>query len=365
MTKIQNNPKWKGKRQENFGDVHGYAALATILSREIHGGAFQPGEKLPGARAIAMQYGVGRRVACSALDLLAMKGIVRCKARSGYYVSGEIQPGRRYRIGVFSFGLQPYVCGEILSHIYHALMLRGYSMVYGSDCEKKGGTLKKFLKDNPEIDALLLHGFMTEGALKALSGWRKPYLLMGVYPHLAEKHPCEDGGYEQMLEDSLTESLKPFRGKHVACVLGDRSSPSDRAVMETIRTAIQRSGALANASSLRHADGNGFGVIRNLLKKEKPDVLISIGIFLVAAARLFQEEPELPRPYVIGIGKIDFPHGVTPAVDHFVSLDTYKRIAYSSVDSILRMLEEERTTPSESEKSAIAEIKANTGFEKT
>lgn len=365
MTKIQNNPEWKGKGKKSSGDIHGYAALATILSREIHGGAFQPGEKLPGARAIAMQYGVGRRVACCALDLLAMKGIVRCKARSGYYVSEDIRPGRRYRIGVFSFGLQPYVCGEILSHIYHALMLRGYSMVYGSDCEKNGGTLKKFLKDNPGMDALLLHGFMTENALKALSGWKRPYLLMGVYPHLAENHPCEDGGYKQMLENALTESLKPFSGKHVACVLGDRSSPSDRVVMETVRAAIQKSGTFTNASSLRHADGNGFGLIRNLLKKERPDVFISIGIFLVAAARLFQEEPELPRPYVIGIGKIDFPHGVTPAVDHFVSLDTYKRIAYSSVDSILRMLEEERTTPSESEKSAIAEIKANTGFEKT
>lgn len=62
-------------------------ALRDRIVTGLHVGRYSGGERLPGARAIARDFGVNERVALAALHALAREGIVTLRPRAGAYVT--------------------------------------------------------------------------------------------------------------------------------------------------------------------------------------------------------------------------------------------------------------------------------------
>lgn len=60
--------------------------LAERLAQGISSGVYAPGSRLPGERELAAQFGVSRPTVRSALQVLASRGIVTIRNRSGAYV---------------------------------------------------------------------------------------------------------------------------------------------------------------------------------------------------------------------------------------------------------------------------------------
>lgn len=334
MTIIKNNPKLRSVK----GNINGYAALAQILCTKIHDGEYAPGQRLDGARQIAEQFGVGRRVAVCALDLLAMKGLVRAEARRGYFVSESMRPGFSYTVGIYLCKIQPFSFGEELSIISRDLSYYGYELIYGCDMER-GSSLKRFLSDNPKMDAIFLTGDINEADLKQLSNWKKPYLLVGAHRHLPGQ-PFEDAAFDRLIEEHLTQRLLPFRGKRFAAIVGDKNSISDRLVLAAAQRAAETAGCIIEPGSLVFTDGSGQSLVGRLLAQCKMDVIFSLGIFLVAIARIFQTEPDLVKPHVIGLDEVMYPAGVVPPDIDYLNLRVNCRIAHDSVTRMMEMLGE-------------------------
>jgi DNA-binding transcriptional MocR family regulator len=61
-------------------------ALAAELESMIESGAFRPGERLPSSRALARSHNASAATVMEAYELLADRGLVETRPRSGYYV---------------------------------------------------------------------------------------------------------------------------------------------------------------------------------------------------------------------------------------------------------------------------------------
>lgn len=60
------------------------------LRKQIRQGQFQPGEKLPGVRTLAEQFGVCKHTVCTALELLAQDGLIEKQQGRGIFVAHDI-----------------------------------------------------------------------------------------------------------------------------------------------------------------------------------------------------------------------------------------------------------------------------------
>lgn len=63
-----------------------YATLANTLRTGIEGGAYQPGERMPGVRTLSTQQGVSIATAVMAYRTLEQEGFLESRQRSGFYV---------------------------------------------------------------------------------------------------------------------------------------------------------------------------------------------------------------------------------------------------------------------------------------
>lgn len=321
----------------------GYPVLAEKLARKILSGEYTPGDKLS-ARAIAVEAGVGRRVAGCALDLLAVKGLLRVEARKGFYVSESVRTGNHSRIGIFIFGMSPLQSGRMLAEVNSEIQASGCEAVYGSDAEEMY-TFHEWLANHPGLDGLLLDGYIADRMLKPLQKWRKPYLLMGIHD-TDNRHPCEDADFAVRMTDRLTEIFRPFGGKRIATILGDASSGSDRALMTAVRTAALRVGSDPDPELFVHADGAGYACMEKMLKITRPDVLYTVGAFQIALARLLAKQPDLTPPYVIG-PKARMPPGLGDICDlHPEPFRIESEIAVRSVRRLLDLIKIQRSHPS-------------------
>lgn len=60
--------------------------LADLLQRQIHDGAYRPGDKLPSLRALAQLHGYAKNTVVAAFERLVTRGLVEPRRGSGFYV---------------------------------------------------------------------------------------------------------------------------------------------------------------------------------------------------------------------------------------------------------------------------------------
>ncbi|SFD45762.1 DNA-binding transcriptional regulator, MocR family, contains an aminotransferase domain [Thiohalospira halophila DSM 15071] len=65
---------------------HRYEAVARALEEAIEAGVHGPGDRLPGVRKLAAQFGVSVSTVVAAEHLLEDRGLIEARPRSGYYV---------------------------------------------------------------------------------------------------------------------------------------------------------------------------------------------------------------------------------------------------------------------------------------
>ena len=69
-----------------------YETLADEVAAAIRAGTLRAGDRLPSVRATAASHGVNASTVFQAYYLLEARGLVRARARSGYFVVGEAPP---------------------------------------------------------------------------------------------------------------------------------------------------------------------------------------------------------------------------------------------------------------------------------
>lgn len=67
----------------------GYLAIIEQLRKELDGGRYKPGEKLPSEKELCSRFGASRSTVREALAALAYVGVVEVRGGSGYYVIGN------------------------------------------------------------------------------------------------------------------------------------------------------------------------------------------------------------------------------------------------------------------------------------
>ncbi|MFA9461247.1 PLP-dependent aminotransferase family protein [Thiohalorhabdus methylotrophus] len=74
-----------------------YQQVALELGHQIEQGVYQPGEKLPGVRRLARQFGVSVNTTLHALEQLEGEGRLTARPRAGFYVKAATTPIREPR----------------------------------------------------------------------------------------------------------------------------------------------------------------------------------------------------------------------------------------------------------------------------
>jgi DNA-binding GntR family transcriptional regulator len=72
-----------------------YVQVADDLRRAVERGEYQPGQRLPSGRALAMQYEVALNTAQRAVDLLKAEGILVSYPPRGVFVSSPSEESER------------------------------------------------------------------------------------------------------------------------------------------------------------------------------------------------------------------------------------------------------------------------------
>jgi len=93
-------------------------ALARELEAMIESGTFRPGERLPSSRALALSKGASPATVMEAYELLADRGVVETRPRSGYYVRARVpgaksRPARRAQPAVETVAVSDLVFGVL------------------------------------------------------------------------------------------------------------------------------------------------------------------------------------------------------------------------------------------------------------
>ena len=73
-------------------------ALRDRIVNGLHVGRLKGGERLPGTRALAAEFGVNDRVVMAALRALAAEGFVVLRPRSGAYSTSSRRPSSGSRV---------------------------------------------------------------------------------------------------------------------------------------------------------------------------------------------------------------------------------------------------------------------------
>src|SRR5690349_10614219 len=69
-----------------------YEALAADVAASIRSGALKPGDRLPSVREASRSRNVSPSTVFEAYYRLEAQGLIRSRARSGYYVAPRIRP---------------------------------------------------------------------------------------------------------------------------------------------------------------------------------------------------------------------------------------------------------------------------------
>lgn len=68
-----------------------YHQLCELMTQRIVSGAYAPGQKLPGVRELALQYGVNPNTAQRTMAELEQQGLVHSERTAGRFVTTDIE----------------------------------------------------------------------------------------------------------------------------------------------------------------------------------------------------------------------------------------------------------------------------------
>lgn len=74
-----------------------YHQLAELMTRQIVSGVYAPGQKLPGVRELALQYGVNPNTAQRTMAELEQQGLVYSERTAGRFVTEDTEAIVRIR----------------------------------------------------------------------------------------------------------------------------------------------------------------------------------------------------------------------------------------------------------------------------
>lgn len=80
-----------GDSSDAANPAYAYETVAEHIAGSIAAGQYPPGKRLPSLRDLANTHGVSQRTVIHAIRVLADRGLIEARDRSGYYVAGGVQ----------------------------------------------------------------------------------------------------------------------------------------------------------------------------------------------------------------------------------------------------------------------------------
>lgn len=273
-------------------------AIANHLISEIRNGHYKPGEKLKSVRSIADQYGVGRQIALSAIQLLARNNLVYTEKGSGTFVRHDLRTDRYNRIGLFINRMNPAYSWETLKTAGEMLAKENYSLILGANFEEDF-TLSDWLKKKTELDGILLEGLLDDKLLKSVSAAGIPYVVIGNYD-IDAKHPQATADIKDFLCSNLAVSIRKSGCRKIGAILGSPDLRADRESAEGVTAAIKEAGLPVDRSLIRQCEEDAYADIVYLLEnaEPRPDFIFVHGIYAASLQKYFANHDPSHRPYV-------------------------------------------------------------------
>lgn len=273
-------------------------AIANHLISEIRNGHYKPGEKLKSVRSIAEQYGVGRQIALSAIQLLARNNLVYTEKGSGTFVRHDLRTDRYNRVGLFINRMNPAYSWETLKTAGEMLAKENFSLILGANFEEDF-SLSDWLEKKTELDGILLEGLVDDKLLKSVSAAGIPYVVIGNYD-IDSKHPQATADIKDFLCSNLAAAIKKSGCSTVGAVLGSSCLRADRESGEGVRDAIRLAGLKLHENLICQTNEDAYADIVYLLENAapKPDFIFVHGIYAASLQKYFVNHDPSHRPYV-------------------------------------------------------------------
>ena len=247
--------------------------LARTLMQEIHSGKYKGGEKLESIRTLAERYKVGRQVVLSAFDLLAKQDLIYTKARSGVFVKEKERPFH-YRIGFFKNAINP-ARSDSINLLYQIALRYGFHLICGSNFEGDT-TLSDFLREKPDLDGVIISGFVHEELLREVSCGCLPYLVMGN-SHISEKHPQIRLDYTKTIGPKLFKLVREKNWKSLSIICGPEYVANDYILGDTLKKFFQDSGCDCKVNTI-YSRTDSYPELTALMKSRTvPDAIYFAG----------------------------------------------------------------------------------------
>lgn len=271
--------------------------VATHLTRMIRDGKFSPGAKIPSVRALAEMLGVGRQVVLSAIAILSRAGLVYTDTKQGTFVSSNLKSGLCYQIGFFNNRENPMMQGAMMEKIYRVARHEGFQVLPGSNYNEDWG-LGEWLDRNPEIDGLLITGIVDDKLLETMKGRGIPYFVLGNYD-ISPHHPQSLPRKSRHTVKLMAEAFRRSGGERIAAITGVEYFLSHRESLREVREALVKAGKKVDESLLYYCNDDGYSVAKELLEKQRPDVIFFRLDHWIGYLKYLEQHPGIGKPYVI------------------------------------------------------------------
>ncbi|OGV49428.1 MAG: hypothetical protein A2X49_13210 [Lentisphaerae bacterium GWF2_52_8] len=272
-------------------------ALANLIISEIKKGSYLPGQKLKSVRMIAMQYGVGRQVALSAIQILARDNYVYTERGAGTFVRINLKHKMSNKIGLFINRLNPAYRGTLLHEVQVLASKAGYKFYLGSNFGESF-SVSDWLAKN-QMDGLIITGLVDRQSVRELAATGIPYVVMGNYDIGAE-HPQANADMQEIACNALYPVLKGRRFQSVAAIVGTLKLKSDRDVARGIKAAIEKAGLTFYPHLIRATHEDGYADLAYLFEEATPtpDFVYFQGEHIKALVKYLENHPDFKRPSV-------------------------------------------------------------------
>lgn len=272
-----------------------YRKIQRDIVAKIHDGVYRPGDRLPGMRALAKQYGASTQAVYDAVRILSQAGYLVTEPHRGLFVARNLQRGFYYRIGIFTDRINPLTGMRNVLQFHQVCRKNSFELIPGSNFETES-TLDDFLKQHPNLDALVLFGNLSRETLDLAVRSGLPYRIWGNYGF--------PDSYKQLrvsmkpLERHAMRMFEPHAGKKIFIMLGEKNSVSDRLYGNLLLRAAQTRGLVCSENDLIYSSDLGYEVMCERFRAERPDILLTTGGLIYGIRQFFTEHPELPMPEI-------------------------------------------------------------------
>lgn len=272
--------------------------IARHLIDEIKSGRYRPGDKLDSVITLSKRLGVGRRVVWAAFAILAKENFVVTERGSGTYVNPNLKPGKFYRLGLFINRQNPMSMGSTITAVYQKVHKIGYQAVLGANFEKEF-ELSYWLKNEKQLDGVLLAGVVDEQLLKYPFRNKIPYAVIGNYDILPE-HPQGTTDIRGNAKEAFLPILKQGKYRRFAVIVNISELKASRDFTQGAIDAITESNLTAEKELICYADADGYAEVVKLMEIQKPDA-IYVHDDLALGLKKYLDRHNVPpgkRPYI-------------------------------------------------------------------